>query len=74
MICMEGNIESKIVNHLTLEIMNDSKFVCNPHIRVRCAWIEAKKVFDGLTESQKNKILNFIEGNDEEFHLPDFWD
>jgi hypothetical protein len=71
---MSKDVEQKIIDYLTVEIMNDSKFVCNPHIRVRCAWIEAKKVFDKLNENQKNNILHSINRNCRDFHLPDFCD
>ena len=71
---MKRDVEQKIIDHLTLGIMNDPNFACNPHIRVRCAWIEAKKVFDELSQKQKNDILYSINKNCPNFHLPDFWD
>ena len=71
---MNKDVEQKIIDHLTVEIINDSKFVCNPHTRVRCAWIEAKKKFAKLTKNQKEKILHSINRNRRDFHLPDFWD
>ena len=71
---MSKNVEQKIIDHLTVSIMNDSKFICNPHIRARCAWIEAKKIFQKLTEDQKECILETVNRNDRDFHLPNFWD
>ncbi len=71
---MSKNVEQKIIDHLTVSIMNDSKFICNPHIRARCAWIEAKKIFQKLTKEQREYISESINRDDRDFHLPNFWD
>ena len=71
---MSKNVEQKIIDHLTVSIMNDSKFICNPHIRARCAWIEAKKIFQKPTKEQKKIISESINRDDRDFHLPNFWD
>jgi hypothetical protein len=48
--------DSKIIDYLTVQIMSDKTLECNPHIRVRTAWILAKKKFLKLSGKEKEKI------------------
>jgi len=74
---MNRNAEQKVIDYLTILIMQDSKFICNHHIRAKCAWIEAKKIYKKINKEKRNKLLklaeskNYTEG---EKHLPNFWD
>jgi hypothetical protein len=71
---MHNDIDQRILDYLTIQIMNDSKFICNPHIRVRCAWMEANKAFKRLNGEQKQNILAQMAKDQKDFHAPDFWD
>ena len=55
------NIEEKIVDYLTIKLIEDEQFVSHPHSRVRSAWMKARKQFIELTEKEKELILKIID-------------
>lgn len=54
---MERSEEEIIIDYITVKLMEDNKFISHPHIRVRSAWIEAKKIFLKMSQANKDKIL-----------------
>ena len=58
---MSSNIEEKIIDYLTIKLIEDKAFVSHPHSRVRSAWMKAKKQFIKLTEEEKESILKIID-------------
>lgn len=57
---MNEYTEGKIVDYLTIKLIDDQQFDCHPHSRVRSAWVIAKKQFINLTEEEKESILKII--------------
>ena len=57
-----NNINNKIIDFLTLKIMSDKDFECNPHMRVRAAWILAKKQFEEMNDEDKLEIVEQLDG------------
>ena len=58
---MDRNIEEKIIDYLTIKLIEDKSFISHPHSRVRSAWMKAKKQFIKLTEEEKESILKIID-------------
>ena len=58
---MDEYKEGKIVDYLTIKLIEDEQFDCHPHSRVRSAWVIAKKQFINLTEKEKELILKIID-------------
>ena len=58
---VQGDMEDKIMDFLTLKVLHDPHFQANPHARVRYAYIKARKIYKKLTEEQKQAILKHIE-------------
>ncbi len=54
---MERSNEEIIIDYLTIKLIEDTKFICNPHIRLRVAWMESKKKFMKMNDEDKNKLL-----------------
>ena len=74
---MDRTAKQRIIDYLTILIMQDSKFVCNPHIRAKCAWMEAKRIYEKIPDEKKQRLLKLAQKRDYakgERHLPDFWD
>tara|TARA_Y100000356_G_C11169366_1_gene240452 strand:+ start:414 stop:596 length:183 start_codon:yes stop_codon:yes gene_type:complete len=57
---MERSVEEKIIDYLTVQLIEDKEFTAHPHCRVRTAWIRAKKLYQRLTEEEKLEILLII--------------
>lgn len=58
---MSRNIEEKIIDYLTIKLIEDKSFISHPHSRVRSAWMKAKKQFIKLTEEEKESIIKIID-------------
>lgn len=52
------NVDEEIINYLIIQHLQDVDFSTHPHIRVRSAYILAKKEYKALTKKEKNKIKN----------------
>lgn len=52
--------ECDIIDYLTIQIIENSTEDRNPATSIRTAWIEAKKIFEELSEEEKEKIKNEI--------------
>tara|TARA_B100001094_G_scaffold328853_1_gene390250 strand:+ start:1529 stop:1732 length:204 start_codon:yes stop_codon:yes gene_type:complete len=67
---MDEYKKGKIVDYLTIKLIEDEQFDCHPHSRVRSAWVIAKKQFINLTEEEKLAIFKIIdEKNEDSFDL-----
>ena len=53
-------MEELIINYLIVKHLEDPNFECHPHIRVRSAYILAKKEYASMSEEQKVNIYNKI--------------
>ena len=56
------NINNRIIDFLTLRIMSQIPAEENPNTRVKSAWLLAKKEFETLTEEDKYKIIDELNG------------
>lgn len=54
---MKQSKEEVIIDYITVKLMEDNKFISHPHVRVRTAWIEAKKIFLKMSQANKDKIF-----------------
>jgi len=57
---MERSEEEIVIDYITVKLVEDNKFISHPHIRIRSAWIEAKKIFLNMSQANKDKILATI--------------
>ena len=57
---MQRSVEEKIIDYLTVQLIEDKEFTANPHCRVRTAWIRAKSLYQRMTEEEKLKIVLII--------------
>lgn len=53
----------EIMNYLIVKHLQDPNFECNPHIRVRSAYILAKKEYERMSDKEKEKLFNKIKNN-----------
>ena len=58
-------MDERIVNYLIVRHLEDVDFSAHPHLRVRSAYILAKKQYLDMSAAEKTEILNKLEGNDE---------
>ena len=57
---MERSEEEIVIDYITVKLVEDNKFISHPHIRIRSAWIEAKKIFLNMSQANKDKSLATI--------------
>tara|TARA_B100000214_G_C23450792_1_gene393663 strand:+ start:280 stop:462 length:183 start_codon:yes stop_codon:yes gene_type:complete len=50
----------ELINYLIVKNLEDKDFVCNPNIRVKSAYILAKKQMMKMTEEEKADLLKKI--------------
>ncbi len=55
-------MKSKIVNYLTVKLMNDKSFDVHYAKRARVAWILAEKQYKKLTKEEKQEIIEELSG------------
>ena len=60
---MQRSVEEKVIDYLTVQLIEDKEFTAHPHCRVRTAWIRAKSLYKRMTEEEKLKILLIIKSN-----------
>lgn len=53
-------VMEELINYLIVKNLEDKDFVCNPNIRVRGAYILAKKQLTKMTEEEKVDLLKKI--------------
>lgn len=51
-------MDEEIINYLIIRHLEDADFSAHPHIRVRSAYILAKKEYKILSEKEKTEIKN----------------
>jgi len=63
-LCVLQNMDEKILNYLIVGHLEDEDFESHPHLRVRSAYILAKKEYLNMSKKEKEIILKII--SDEE--------
>ena len=58
-------MDERIINYLIVKHLEDADFTTHPHLRVRSAYILAKKEYLDMSAAEKTEILNKLGGNDE---------
>lgn len=58
-------MDERIINYLIVKHLEDADFTAHPHLRVRSAYILAKKEYLDMSAAEKTEILNKLGGNDE---------
>ena len=58
-------MDERIINYLIVKHLEDADFTAHPHLRVRSAYILAKKEYLDISAAKKTEILNKLGGNDE---------
>ena len=58
---MDRHNDQKAIDYLTILIMQDTKFICNPNSRLRSAWIKAKKIYKQMPSKRKTQIQKLAE-------------
>lgn len=53
---MDRHDDEKIIDYLTILIMQDTKFICNPSVRLRSAWMKAKRIYKEMSSDKKEKL------------------
>lgn len=53
-------MDEKIINYLIVKQLNDPRCEGNPHIKVRTAYILARKELAQMTQDQKEQIIKKI--------------
>ena len=64
-LCVLINMDERIVNYLIVKHLEDVDFSAHPHLRVRSAYILAKKQYLDMSAAEKTEILNKLGENDE---------
>tara|TARA_B100000902_G_C26564642_1_gene553545 strand:+ start:183 stop:380 length:198 start_codon:yes stop_codon:yes gene_type:complete len=64
---MQRSVEEKIVDYLTVQLIEDKEFTAHPHCRVRTAWIRAKSIYKRMSEEEKLKVVLIINSGDRRF-------
>lgn len=64
---MERSVEEKVVDYLTVQLIEDEEFTAHPHCRVRTAWIRAKSLYKRMSEEERLKIVLIINSRDRRF-------
>ena len=54
-------MDEKIINYLIVKKLEDENFSAHPHIRIRSAYILAKKEFKQMSEQEKKKISKYLD-------------
>lgn len=55
--------KGRIIDYLTVRIMNDKGFMGHHHDRARAAWLMAKKEYEALSEKERQDIIEEIKKN-----------
>jgi hypothetical protein len=58
-------MDEKILNYLIVKHLEDENFESHPHLRVRSAYILAKKEYSNMSDKEKQIILKII-GNEDQ--------
>ena len=51
-------MDERIINYLIVKHLEDADFTAHPHLRVRSAYILAKKEYLDMSAAEKTEILN----------------
>ena len=60
--CVLMFMDERIINYLIVKQLEDENFSAHPHIRIRSAYILAKKEFKRMSEEEKKKISKYLDG------------
>lgn len=58
---MRKHIESRIIDHLTVLLIDDKTFTSHPHCRARTAWIRAKNIYKRMSEEEKLLLIKKLD-------------
>jgi hypothetical protein len=58
-------MDERIINYLIVKHLEDVDFSTHPHLRVRSAYILAKKEYFDMSAAEKTEILNKLGEDDE---------
>lgn len=58
-------MDEKILNYLIVKHLEDENFESHPHLRVRSAYILAKKEYLTMTQKEKEIILKIIDNEEQ---------
>ena len=59
-------MDEKILNYLIVRHLKDEDFEPHPHLRVRSAYILAKKEYLNMSEKEKETILKIISNEEQD--------
>jgi len=65
-LCVLQNMDEKILNYLIVRHLKDEDFEPHPHLRVRSAYILAKKEYLNMDEKEKETILKIISNEEQD--------
>ena len=65
-LCVQINMDEKVINYLIVKNLEDRNFSAHPHIRVRTAYILAKKQYLKMSAAEITKIKKELEERENE--------
>ena len=65
-LCVQINMDEKVINYLIVKNLEDRNFSAHPHIRVRTAYILAKKQYLKMSAAEITQIKKELEERENE--------
>ena len=65
-LCVQINMDEKVINYLIVKHLEDVGFSAHPHLRVRSAYILAKKEYLNMSAAEKTQIKEKLEERENE--------
>jgi len=65
-LCVLQSMDERILNYLIVRHLEDESFDAHPHLRVRSAYILAKKEYLNMSDKEREIIANIINNEKED--------